>query len=201
MAEPSTVRLDLRAVLPVAALGVIILVIIFVELCGREDTPSESPPLVEAPTEVPTTPEPTPTPGPTATPGPSPTPAPEEATATQELVAGAEERDAARLADLESVQQALEEYHDERGDYPDSGGNVQSLCVFDADAGCQLEEFLSPIPIDPLGEPIAENGYWYQSDGDEFTVYAQRETDQFPECPQHPEHLEDLDSVLCIQGP
>jgi hypothetical protein len=195
MAEPSTVRLDLRAVLPIAALGVVVLVIIFVELCGREDVA----PLSQTP--LPSVESPTPSqPVPTATAGPSPTPAPP--TSTPPPSPGGGERDLTRLQDLATIQDALEEYREENGSYPDNDGNVQSLCVFpDTDAGCELEDVLSSIPNDPLGEPLAENGYWYASDGDTFTVYAQRESEEFGECAEHPDHLGGIDSLLCVRGP
>lgn len=195
MAEPSTFRVDLRAVLPIAALGVVVLVIIFVELCGREDVAQL------AQTSLPTVENPTPLqPAATATAGPSPTPAPPTFTPTP--APGGEERDQTRLQDLATLQEALEEYREENGSYPDNGGNVQSLCVFpDTDAGCELEDVLSAIPNDPLGEPLAENGYWYASDGETFTVYAQRQSEQFDQCAEHPAHLQEIDSLLCVQGP
>lgn len=193
MAGPS-VRLDLRAALPVAALGVVVLVIIFVELCGREDV---EPPVVQAPTPS----GPTSTPGPSPTVGPSPTAAPEQPTATREAPSGGEDRDVTRMADLEAIQEALEEYRQENRDYPDTDGNVQTLCAFaEADAGCDLREVLSPLPLDPLGDP-ASNGYWYASSGSSYTLYAQRESGRFPECEEHPQHLEALESLICIQGP
>ena len=197
MAGSPTVRLDLRAVLPIAALAVIVLVIIFVELCGRNDVG----PLVDAiPTAIDRGTATPVTPVPTATPGPTPTPAPP--TATPEPEPGGAERDATRVEDLETIEQALEEYVQENGNYPDSGGNVQTLCVFpESDIACELEDVLSPIPTDPLGEPLAENGYWYASDGETFTVYAQRESEQFETCAQHPDHLQGFDSLLCVQGP
>ena len=195
MAEPSTVRLDLRAVLPIAALGIVVLAIIFIELCGREDVAqlAQTPlPSIENPTPLP--------PVPTATAGPSPTTGPPTLTPTPSPGGG--ERDLTRLQDLATIAEALEEYRDENGDYPDNDGNVQSLCVFpDSDVGCELDDVLSSIPSDPLGEPIPENGYWYASDGDTFTVYAQRESEQFEECAEHPDHLQNIDSLLCVQGP
>lgn len=192
MADRDTVRLDLRIVLPVAALGVVVLAIIVVELCGREDIRplAEAPTTVENPSPLPVTP---PTPGPSPTPGPpTPTPPP---------VTGGDERDVTRQQDLDRIAQALEEYREENDSYPDTGGQVQSLCVFEADAGCELAEFLDAIPFDPMGEPISENGYWYSSTGDTYSVYAQRESDQVPECPDHPGHLEGIDSLMCVQGP
>ncbi len=195
MADPATVRIDLRAVIAVVALGIVVLVIIFVELCGREDVE----PLAQGtqPPAEDTTPEPQP---PTPTPGPSPTPGPP--TDTPAPQPGGDERDVTRQQDLQAIAQALEEYRDDNGEYPNSDGNIQSLCVFeDTDVGCELREVLDPLPIDPLGEPASENGYWYASDGDTYTVYAQRESNEVPACPEHPDHLSQFDSLICVRGP
>lgn len=185
MAGP-TVRLDLRAVLPIAALAIVVLVIILVQLCGTEDVnpqaqrPDESP----LPTNVPFTPGPSPTPGPTATPDP----------------AGGS-RDLERLIDLTAVEQALDEYREENGSYPSTDGNIQTLCAFtEFDRGCALLDVLDPLPSDPRGDP-GSNGYWYTSDGTSFVVYAQREGDQIPACAEHPAHLATFAAVLCVQGP
>ena len=193
MTDRSTVRVDLRAILAIVALGLVVLLIIFVELCGREDVepPVENLPTVERPT-VP--------PAPTITPGPSPTPAPPTQTPTPEP--GGEDRDILRQEDLERVQEALEQYRENNGSYPSTGGNIQTLCVFESDEGCALEDVLQPIPVDPLGEPLSDNGYWYTSDGDTFTVFAQREGDVLTECAaEHPEHLEIIEALLCVQNP
>jgi hypothetical protein len=193
MGEP--VKLDLRFVLPIAGLTIVVLVIIFVQICGSEE--------VTAP-EVSATPGDTPTaeaPGDTPTPGPSPTEEPGAPTDTPEPGGGAEERDATRADDLKTLAFALEVYRTENGSYPTTDGNVQSLCVFPGDAGCALEEIINEIPLDPLGEPASENGYWYAATGDTFTVWTQRETDTQPECPDHPSHLERFDSLQCAQGP
>jgi hypothetical protein len=191
-----SVRLDLRAVLPVVALGVVVLVIIFVELCGREDIEplAQSTPVALASA--------TPfTPGPTFTPGPSPTIEPAQATATREALVGGAERDVTRVQDLATIKEALEEYRDENGSFPDTQGNIQTLCAFTgADKGCDLEEVLSPLPEDPLGDPAA-NGYWYASTATRYTLYAQRESEQFDACHEHPAHLKSVDSILCAEGP
>jgi hypothetical protein len=194
--DESTVKLDLRAVIPIAALTIVVLVIIFVQICGSED--------VDAPEVVAETPADTPTAGeagPTATEGPPPTEEPGAPTATAEPGGGEEERDATRADDLQALAFAFEAYRVENGSYPTTDGAVQSLCVFPGDAGCAVEELIDPIPLDPLGEPASENGYWYASTGDTFTIWAQRETDSVPECPEHPAHLEHFDSVQCSQGP
>ncbi len=191
-----SVRIDLRAALPVAALGVVVLVIIFVELCGREEVK----PLAQStPVEVATA---TPfTPGPTSTPGPSPTIAPEQATATMAALTGDADRDVIRLQDLAKIKEALEVYRDEHGGYPNTQGNIQTLCAFiGADEGCALKEVLDPLPEDPLGDP-GTNGYWYASNGATYTLYAVREAEQLEECPEHPDHLKDFPSIMCAQGP
>ena len=196
MTEQPAVRLDLRAILHAAALAVVLLVIVFVELCGREDVKPyvQSTPFPEVPTA---------TTGPTFTPGPSPTGGGQEPTATEPVAQpGGEERDTTRVQNLAAIRDALEQYRQEHNGYPDSANNVQTLCVFEEfDKGCELKEFLDPIPNDPLGEPITENGYWYVSTGDAYTVFAQRESDLFPDCPEHPDFLQQFDTLLCVQGP
>jgi type II secretory pathway pseudopilin PulG len=95
----------------------------------------------------------TPTPGPTAVPG---------------VVAA--ERDQTRLIDLATITAALEQYRQKEGEYPSTGGSIQTLCTYkDLDAGCKLEDLLSPIPSDPLGDSV-KNGYWYSSDGKSFVI-------------------------------
>lgn len=138
------------------------------------------------------------TPNDAATPGPSTTPT-IRPTVTAE--AGIDERDVIRVQDLAAIRDALEEYREANGSYPDSGGAIQSLCVFpDLDIGCALRDVLDPLPQDPLGEP-AINGYWYVSTGSEYIVYARRESGLVPECAEHPDHLGAIDSLLCVQGP
>ncbi len=195
-----TVRLDLRAVLALAALGIVVLTIILVELCGSEGVDEQTvvPNVSPQPQDTPEPVEPTPTLGENETPPPTSTPAPPEP--------GGEERDATRQEDLAALQQALEDYRSENDSYPSTGGNIQSLCVFPGDAGCELEDAIGSIPVDPLaadGQPASENGYWYASDGSQYTIYAQREADAAPECDELPAHLEGfgVESAICVSGP
>jgi hypothetical protein len=188
----SDLRLDLRVALPIVTLGVVVLAIIFVELCGREDVEPRAQGGVTGPTA---------TLGPTFTPGPSPTLSPLEPTPTAAFVEGGRDRDIVRLADLQSNRDALAVYFDEHGEYPNTEGSIQTLCAFpDIDIGCALEEVLSPLPQDPLGD-VTTNGYWYASNGETYTVFAIRESDAFPECLDHPPFLEQFDSVYCLSGP
>jgi len=188
--DERTLQLDLRAIIPAAVLAILVLTIIFVNLRGRKDVQVETQAL-----------GPTPTYGPTFTPGPSPTIAPEQATATVEAGVGGSERDQQRQLDLAAIADALEAYHADLGAYPNSNNNVQTLCVFAGiDAGCVLTDFLNPIPQDPLGDPV-NNGYFYQSGGRTFALYALRESDVLPECTNLPQHLAGYDSMLCLRGP
>lgn len=188
--DERTLQLDLRAIIPAAVLAILVLTILFVNLNGRKN--------VQVVTQ---TLGPTPTYGPTFTPGPSPTIAPEQATATVEASVGGSDRDQQRQLDLAEIADALEAYHADLGAYPNSNNNVQTLCVFaDIDAGCALTGFLTPIPQDPLGDPV-NNGYFYQSDGGTFAVYALRESDLLPDCTNRPQHLAGYDSLLCLRGP
>jgi len=178
---------------PVIILGVVILLILVVDL--TTDSGSATEPLAFG-TPIPTgTRGPSPTPGPTLTPTPIPTPAP--------APPGAEERDATRKADLEDLRDALEEYRDEHDSYPETGGSIQTLCVYEEiDAGCKLEEFLDPLPIDPLGDRH-EDGYWYASDGESFVVISQYEAAPPPaeaRCEETPDR-EDIRYFYCLTGP
>lgn len=189
--ETRTVRVDLRVLLPVAIFALVVLSIIVTELCGRED--------VKPPAQTPS--GPTATVGPTFTPGPSPTVGPEQETATAEIAFGGENRDRTREADLADIAQALESYREDNGEYPSTNNNIQTLCVFEEDdVGCALKDILEPIPLDPLGSP-SDNGYFYQSGGQSFVLYAIRESDVVPECDDHPQHLVHFESIICLRGP
>ena len=198
--DESTVSIDPRIAVPIAVLGVVVLAIMFVELCGREDVSSlvQEPPSGDVPAA---TLGPTFTPEPTFTPGPSPTSTPVVPTSTPAPLPGGQNRDAVRVQDLRTVQAALEQVRDDTGSYPTTGEAIQTLCVFtEFDGGCELLDVLDEIPIDPLGEP-SDNGYWYVSDGDSYILYSQREGGSFPECIDHPEFLEEVPSLLCFEGP
>ncbi len=191
----SSVRLDPRAVLPIAALAIVILTIIFIELCGREDIDS----LVQEPEQQ--SGLPTATLGPTFTPGPSPTVGPTVPTVSPTPMPGGRDRDATRVGDLQSLQAALQLYFADHDEFPSNEGTIQTLCVFpEFDVGCDLLDVLNQLPTDPVGD-ASTNGYFYASDGSTYTLYAQRESGSFPECLEHPEFLKDFDSLLCFSGP
>ena len=191
----NSVRLDPRAVVPIAALAIIIFIIIFIELCGRDDVDS----LVQQPGQQQGLP--TATLGPTFTPGPSPTVGPTVPTVSPTPMPGGRDRDATRVQDLQSLQAALQLYFADHDEFPNNEETIQTLCVFpEFDVGCDLLEVLNQLASDPIGDQ-STNGYWYASDGRTYTLYGQRESESFPECLDHPDFLQDFDSVLCFSGP
>jgi len=194
--DGDSVRFDPKAVVAIGALALIIFVIIFIELCGREDIK----PLAQGQTQqegVATA-----TLGPTFTPGPSPTVGPTVPTQSPTPMPGGRDRDAMRVSDLQSLQAALDIYAEDNGEFPNNESTVQTLCVFsEFDVGCGLLEVLDQLPQDPAGD-ASLNGYWYASDGSNYELYAQRESSAFPECVlPRPEFLKDFDSLLCVLGP
>ena len=115
-----------------------------------------------------------------------------------------EARDKTRKDDLEQMAAALKKYYDKKKEYPSTGGNLQTVCTYkDDDAGCKLEDFIDPIPTDPLGDPGA-NGYWYASDGKSYTLIAAMELPanaMSPEsCPEAaPKHTKKA-NLYCLTG-
>ncbi len=95
---------------------------------------------------------------------------------------GAEERDARRRQDLSDTAAVLADYESRTGLFPTTDGS--------ADVGCtqhgvgQLCQFIGQLDqatlIDPRGRPLSY-GYWYQSDGGSFTIYAAFESPLTPD--------------------
>jgi hypothetical protein len=180
-----------------AAVAIVVVAIVATDLATGGD--SEPPPPLG--TAYPTSeagagPRPTRTPRP-----PTATPHPMTPTVTPTPQPGAGDRDLRRLWDLERIRAALEEYYDEEGSYPSTGGNMQTLCAYkDLDIGCKLTKVLDPLPAaDPLGDPLV-NGYWYASDGKSFAVYAQEEAPApsgVTAC-EKPEAIKNVDRVFCV---
>ena len=119
--------------------------------------------------------------------------------------ADAQERDAQRLQELSLLQIALAVHLDRFGEYPNTQGQTQSLCVFeDLDKGCELKRVLDEgqegLLQDPLGDPLA-NGYWYVSDGGTYTIWMLRESasagSEFA-CPEAPPFLLEKGALFCV---
>jgi 4-amino-4-deoxy-L-arabinose transferase-like glycosyltransferase len=134
---------------------------------------------------------------PGATPPPGVTPVP---TPTREVLPGGEDRDRARFADMERIQQALIVYQQKYQEFPTNGGAIQPLCTGPKrDAGCRLSEFLDPMPQNPTGDHA--KGYFYASNGLTYRIFAYRESDVVPQCNERPEDLADLVDLMCVKGP
>ena len=136
---------------------------------------------------------------------PLPPPNTRTPTAAPTTVSGpvVEARDQTRKDDLERMAAALEKYYDKKKEYPSTGGNLQSVCIYkDVDAYCKVEDFIDPIPADPLGDPAA-NGYWYASDGKSYTLIAAMEmpADAMAQnCPEAaPKHTKKA-NLYCLTG-
>jgi hypothetical protein len=180
--------------------GAIILAIFITDLITGGDT--EPPPSLG--TSVETTPGTRVVTVPTLAPVETPTPV-GAATPTPSSEADALARDAQRLEDLAMLPEALTEYKDRFDEYPDSNGQVQTLCAYkELDRGCDLKKVLDEeeehILEDPLGEPLA-NGYWYMSDGKSYTIWTLREgpaNPGDPVCAEVVPHLKDKGALFCI---
>ena len=105
-------------------------------------------------------------------------------------------RDEQRRRDLSAVSAALNTYRMRHGVYPATGA-VHSLCYFPADAGCKLQEVLFPLPRDPQAR-----GYWYQSDGSSYVLFAALEGPPVAsDCPRPmPYIIGASNSIYCVRS-
>lgn len=116
---------------------------------------------------------------------------------------GPVERDKQRLSDIDKVSAALQSFHAKYGVFPSTGSTTKPLCVpSELDAGCWLEEFLRPLPREPMWGSTC-HGYWYASDGDSFTLYAALETGPAggSQCTSVPPQLSGVQHPYCVSGP
>jgi hypothetical protein len=160
----------------VAALGAIIAVasLLLVTGAGSPDAGAE---LV---TETPPTAEAAVTPG-----------------MTQEPEVDDVTRDFARAIDLGSIRDTLHPYRDRFGSFPETGGELTTLCESEADAGCALTAINPRVPFDD-----GELPYWYVSDGRVFTLVARAALPQANNgaCPGDlPPSLEGV-PIMCMNG-
>jgi hypothetical protein len=143
---------------------------------GSVSGPGDEPPTSATPPRAEEIPDPTP--------APSPTPDVERAL----------ERDEVRRGHLDDLVTILNEFYAANERYPEAR-EIQTLCVYDFDAACELEEIRNPLPRDPLGR-----SYWYQSDGVfGFSLYASMELPQEDSgCPEPiPGHLAGTPNLYC----
>lgn len=154
-------------VAPIALLAGVLLAVVWLDVATGGD--AEPPPLIGklgtpvrgtfvAPTATPVGFKPTRVPRPTVA---------GTATGTRE------ERDGRRRGDMLILIYGFQQIREEEGEFPSTGGNIQSLCVYkEIDQGCKLKDVIgAEPPSDPLGDPN-ENGYWYQSDGKTAKIYV-----------------------------
>ena len=137
---------------------------------------------------------------PTSPPGtPRPTPA---VTVPPDAAGSAADRDQRRRSDVLILYQAANALKDRDGSYPDTKGNVQTVCAYkDADVGCGLKDVLpGDIPHDPFS---ANDGYWYSSDGQTVAIYASLEGDIADDqrCDTSDAELVKHANVICVRGP
>lgn len=187
-------RLSIAA--PLLLIGVVIIALLRLD-CTTSGG-AEPPPLLGRvgspvrPTYIPPTPTPE---GFAPTPRPRPT--------AQGLTGTEEERDNERRQHILIILNGLQQLRDQDGEYPTTGGNLQSLCVFsDVDAGCKLRDVLgAEPPNDPRGRS-STSGYWYLSDGSTATLFVALEAQIPPEeiCANpHPGFDElDLPYLICL---
>ena len=91
--------------------------------------------------------------------------------------AGAAERDARRSADLDGIAEALLDRRRRGQQLPASGGTITVACV-SGELGplCPLKDQIGAESFeDPRGSPL-RFGYWYESDGTHFSLYASFES-------------------------
>lgn len=126
------------------------------------------------------------------------TPTPTVPTVTRPAGRTPEERDAQRKQDLATIAAALHRYYRRHGSYPVAIG-LQTLCRYpELDAACALEEELAAIPQDPSPGGL----YWYQSDGERYSLFAQLEgAAPASACPKTPPRgLELTERLYCVRG-
>jgi hypothetical protein len=141
---------------------------------------------------------------PTATPpgaGATPRPRP---TFAGVLQGTAQDRDAKRRGDLLILLEAAKAWKEREGAYISTDGNLQTLCGYrDIDKGCGYKEILGKdVPEDPMGSP-AQNGYWYQSDGQSLVLYAalEQEITEAERCRTENVDLKEKSSLVCLRFP
>jgi type II secretion system (T2SS) protein G len=129
---------------------------------------------------------------------PAPTHTAAEATAIANLPDDVRARDVKRVGDLAALQTALKQYKDKKGNYPSTGGSIQTACVYEKlDKLC---EFKGQLTADRFSDPRGTSfGYFYQSDGKVYTLYASFEADNSASdpCPSDVSYFKSLQNLFC----
>ncbi|MCH7580085.1 MAG: glycosyltransferase family 39 protein [Chloroflexi bacterium] len=116
---------------------------------------------------------------------------------------GAEERDATRRQDLSDIAAVLADYENRTGLLPTTDGSADVGCAYTALG--QLCVFIGQLDPDTLADPrgrALRYGYWYESDGSSFTIYASLEIPLAPEeaCITTDAFLALEPNLFCIRG-
>ncbi len=185
---------DPRTFLVVAAFAGVLIALVAADFATGNKAKTTDLGLATPITPLPTMP-PSPTLPPGVTPSPTPSPTPD---------ASAQTRNTQRQQDLMKMAEAFLKYaNDHDGSFPDTKGNIQSVCVYPEDLGCAIQQYLDPIPKDPK-EPKDQGSdiYWMSSTGRVLTLYAVNEgsTTDAQQCPaQRAEHLANVkDGLFCV---
>jgi hypothetical protein len=134
----------------------------------------------------------------------TPMPTPEASAKDKEVPvpSSAAERDQERRAELMVITSALIEYQKETGSFPSTGGNLQGACSYPGmDKLCMFSEKLGlDTLVDPRGD-AHQYGYFYESNGNSFTLYATFETEPLPQeaCASTPSGLASLPNLVCVR--
>lgn len=114
----------------------------------------------------------------------------------------AAERDQERRAELMVITSALIEYQKETGSFPSTSGNLQGACSYPGmDQLCMFSEKLGlDTLVDPRGD-AHQFGYFYESNGNSFTLYATFETEPLPQeaCASAPTGLASRPNLVCVR--
>jgi hypothetical protein len=87
--------------------------------------------------------------------------------------------DGRRAADLATIGDLLATYKSRNGTYPTTDKYFATLCQLAFDAGCLLTTISKNLPVTDGANP-----YWYQSDGQSYTLFAVADAKPDPDiCP------------------
>ena len=116
---------------------------------------------------------------------------------------GASQRDLVRRGELLDIAGALAEFERRTGRFPDTGGVIAVGCASGAIGElCQFQDELGVETLADVRERPFTYGYWYQSDGTTFTLYAAFELPilQDESCRTAGPALIAEPHVFCMQG-
>ena len=132
-----------------------------------------------------------------ATTEPAPTVAPRTPLAARTPTSAQAALDAARMADLETIAEALAAYHGEFSTYPPTYGDFQLVCGTTADAACALRSYNPNLP----SRDEHALSYWYRSDGARFDLFAAGEVQPIPnDCPRTLPPALSGGPILCVSS-